>query len=123
MDTICKRTSATAVHTQRPMSTSAAVLSTYLTAVVNDLKGAAASIKAVTAPAQFAAGQQQMVSDLGTTVNALEQINSKHLADGGWTQALQAASTSPPQVQAAQNFAAQSRAAGLRPCVQIHLGA
>jgi hypothetical protein len=122
-NTICTNAVTKAAQTPRPTSLTAAALSTYTTAVINELNGMATSIKAVKAPAQFTTVQQHMVSDLGTTVNALKQVNSQQLAGGAWLQAIQALSTTPAAAQAEQDYIARTSAAGLTACQQVHLGA
>jgi hypothetical protein len=123
VNAICSSTAARASQIHKPTSASAAAFSTYLTGVTDALNRQAASIKVITPPARSAVVQHHVVSDLETLVNALEGVNNKHLADGPWIEALRTATTNPAVVQAEQDYAARSRAAGLTACLKVRLGA
>jgi hypothetical protein len=93
--------------------TTVAQLKPFVQKVVDYADSEIAQIKSVTPPSQFAAGQQQVVSDLTTVFGALQALLKQPINTTSFAAKLKA----PAVQKAAQDYVARSRAAGLSSCV------
>jgi hypothetical protein len=90
-------------------------LSPFIQKIVAYGNDEVAQIKAVTPPAQFAAGQQKVVGDLTAIWGAFGSLLGRHLSG---TDLAKAANRLPSKILApAKDYIARTRAAGLSSCV------
>jgi hypothetical protein len=108
---ICASMTAQSNALTKPTTT--AQLKPFIQKIVDYANAEIAKIKSVTPPAQFATGQQQVVSDLTTVFGAMQAVLKKPLSATSFAAQLKA----PAVQQAARDYVARSRAAGLSSCI------
>jgi hypothetical protein len=108
---ICSTMTAKTNALARPTKTSE--LKPYVQQIINLAHSEIAQIQAVNPPPQYAAGQKAVIADLNTVFGGLESLLSQPITASTFATALR----SKKVVQAAQDYVARSKAAGLPSCV------
>jgi hypothetical protein len=93
--------------------TRASQLKPYVQKILDLAHSEIAQLQAIKAPAQFAAGQRAVVSDLSTVFAGLQSLLKKPLTATTFAATLR----SPAALRAARDYVERSRAAGLPSCV------